>query len=260
MKIMILGGGESPEREISLRSAKAVAEAAREAGFEVTEADPSNKQDFVEDIDSDTIVFPILHGRGGEDGTVQKELEAHQIPYLGSTSKPSAICFDKWQTREILAAAGLPIARGEFVNRNTYYESDLIKQPYVLKIAEGGSSIGTLIAHNPEQVSDENIDEVFSLGDYAVIEELIQGIEITVPIIDGKALPVIEIKPPENEDYDFTNKYSGPTQLLCPPVSIRKDVQHAAQEIAEHAHRAAGCRHISRDDIIIDSINRPIIL
>src|SRR5579862_7662582 len=104
MKILVLGGGDSPEREVPLRSAKSVADAAREAGFKVSEADPKDGFDVLDKISKDTLVFPILHGKNGEDGTLQKELEARQLPFLGSDSASSEECFNKWRTRQKLEA------------------------------------------------------------------------------------------------------------------------------------------------------------
>src|SRR6266404_3334851 len=102
MKILILGGGDSPEREVSLRSAGAIAAAAKTAGFEVMEIDPKYDLEKLDEISKDVVVFPILHGKNGEDGVVQEELEKRQLAYLGSDSKVSAVCFDKWQTRQKL--------------------------------------------------------------------------------------------------------------------------------------------------------------
>src|SRR3989344_6596244 len=109
MKLLILGGGDSPEREVSLRSAKYVAIAARQAGFETEEADPINGFSVLDGLSKGDIVLPILHGRGGEDGVLQAELEKRGLPFLGSGSQSSADCFDKWQTRLHLQAVGIPV-------------------------------------------------------------------------------------------------------------------------------------------------------
>lgn len=252
MKILVLGGGNSPEREVSLRSAKSVATAAREAGFEVIEADPASGPSIFDNLPSDTVVFPILHGEGGEDGALQLELEKRGLPFLGSDSKSSKKCFDKWDTRKILESKGIVIPKGNLVTKETYESDELRARPHVLKVRRGGSSIGTLIARNPRSVKVEQINEIFALATEAVIEELIEGSEITVPVLDQKALTVIEIRPPEGLEFDYENKYNGQTAEICPPQSILAEVQKKAQAIAEEVHKAMSCRHLSRVDIMID--------
>lgn len=250
MKIVVLGGGDSPEREVSLRSAAAVSTALKTAGYEVLNIDPITTG-ALDTIEPGTIVFPVLHGVNGEDGTIQKELEIRNLPYLGTDSTTSGICFDKVASREAFRAAGLPIAAGDKVTLESYHGHSLAQRPHVLKISEGGSSIGTLIARDPTAVKEEAVAAVFNLGTAAVLEELVDGVEITVPILDTKALPVIEIKPPERSEFDYENKYNGLTKELCPPVSIGEEQQLQAQAYAEEAHRALGCRHLSRSDIIV---------
>jgi len=139
VKVLVLGGGNSPEKEVSLRSAKAVANAARKAGFDVTEADPADGLDFLDEIPKDTVVLPILHGINGEDGVIQAELEKRELPYLGSDSKVSAVCFDKWQTRQRLLAAGITMPKAILVTKQNYKSQALFNKPHVLKVVHGGS-------------------------------------------------------------------------------------------------------------------------
>ncbi len=261
MKILVLGGGNSIEREVSFRSARAVSTALRQAGFKVSEADPADGLKILDSLEPDTIVFPILHGAGGEDGEIQKALESRGLPYLGTVSEASVICFDKNLARQVYQKVGLPIASGEKVTKDSYQASLLTKKPHVLKVAKGGSSIGTLIVRNPAKTTLAQIEEVFKLDSEAVVEELIIGIEITVPVFDNKALPVIEIKPPLNPGwFDYFSKYSGVTQELCPPASINSELQTQAQRFAEEAHKALGCRHLSRTDLIVKSDNSMVLL
>jgi D-alanine-D-alanine ligase len=250
VKVIVLGGGDSPERNISLRSAEAVSVGLTTAGFETVDLDPIDLN-MLDTIEAGAIVFPILHGKNGEDGVIQKALEARNLSYLGSDSKSSEACFDKWTTRLALEKAGLPIARGEHVDAHTYETSDLRSEPHVLKAVGGGSSIGTYIVHDPSRIDVQEIKKVFAVSDKAVVEELVEGVEITVPVLDNHSLPVIEIKPPENEEFDYRNKYNGKTQELCPPVSIDQAAQRLAQEYALRAHKTLRCRHLSRIDMII---------
>lgn len=259
MKIIVLGGGDSPEREVSLRSAKCVADAARQSGLEVIEADPADGLKFLDSL-NDIIVLPILHGENGEDGIVQKELESRGLPFLGTESGPSKNCFDKWITRQKLSDAGIPMPKAELVNEKTYKNSDLIHGQYVLKIPHGGSSIGTLIVRKSEKLSEQAVSEIFTMEDTAVLEELIEGSEVTVPILDGKALPVIEIIPPAGGEFDYENKYNGRTQELCPPKNVSGDLQKKAQSLAEKVYRVMNARHLARVDIMIDRSNNLYVL
>ncbi len=259
-KILVLGGGDSPEREVSLRSAKAVASAAREAGYEVLEADPSDGYGVLDSISKDSVVLPILHGAGGEDGVVQAELDKRGLPYLGADSLSSKNCFDKWLTREMLVKNDIPMASAVRVNKSSYVKEPISKKPHVLKVQHGGSSIGTLMVRDPSKLSQTQVDEIFGLEDDAVVEELIEGIEITVPILDKSALMPLEIQPPESGEFDYENKYNGATKELCPPPSLNQAQIKAAQGLAEKVHRVMDCRHLSRIDIILDKSSNFYVL
>lgn len=250
-RLVILGGGDSPEREVSLRSAAAVAAAAKSAGYSVAEADPANGFSILDGLPQSTIILPILHGKGGEDGSIQAEMERRDLIFLGAGSKVSELCFDKWRTRQVLEQAGLPIPLGGFVTRDTYGDSQLAKRPHVLKINHGGSSIGTLIVRQPDKLEPSEINELFDMEKEAVIEELVEGIEVTVPILDQSALPPIEIHPPEHGEFDYENKYNGKSQELCPPPSLTQGQIDDAKKLAENVHRAVACRHLSRVDFIM---------
>jgi D-alanine-D-alanine ligase len=260
MKILVLGGGDSPEREVSQRSAGAVANAARQAGFEVQEADPKNGFDVLDNLSKDTLVFPILHGAGGEDGSIQKQLEKRGLPYLGSDSRASADCFDKWITRDKLLAAGIPMPQAVKVDKQSYASEPLARQPHVLKVLRGGSSIGTLIMRQPGPADSARLDELFGLDSEAVLEELIEGTEATVPILDKSALPVIEIVPPKDAEFDYENKYNGMSQEICPAKTINENIQTQLRELAEKVHLTMGARHLSRVDIMIDAQNNLYVL
>lgn len=260
MKILVLGGGDSPEREVSLRSAHAVSAAARQAGFEVQEADPANGLTVLDNLLPDTVIFPILHGVGGEDGVIQKEFENRKLAFLGAGSDISALCFDKWQSRLVFSTAGLPIAKGELVTRATYADSTMISEPHVLKVLRGGSSIGTLMVREPAKLDRGEVDKIFQLDNDAVLEELVEGTEITVPILDQSALPVIEIHPPDGLEFDYENKYNGLTAEICPAESVDRVTQATAQRVAEKVHKTVGCRHLSRVDMIIRPSGEMVVL
>lgn len=251
MKVLVLGGGDSPEKEVSLRSAKYIAKAALDAGFDVEEYDPATGFSYFDKVPKDTIVLPILHGINGEDGVIQSSLEEHNLPFLGSDSSSSAACFDKWLTLQAFKVYGVPTAQSQFVKKEDFVKSEISKKPYVLKVAHGGSSIGVLIARDPKKITEEQIDEVFNMESPAVLEELVEGIEITVPILDNVALPVVEIVPPKGEEFDYENKYNGKTSEICPPRNVSRRVQESAQRLAQKAHKIRSCRHLSRTDMMV---------
>lgn len=259
MKILILGGGNSPERQISLRSAKSVADAARSLNFEVVEADPADGLEVLDNLKG-YIVLPILHGKNGEDGAIQRELEARNLPYLGSDSAASIACFDKWATRMDLMKSGIPMPAAALVDEKRYMEDPLAKSHHVLKVVHGGSSIGTLIVRQDEDSDEGQISEIFAMEDHAVLEELIEGTEITVPVLDGQALPVIEIVPPQDEEFDYENKYNGRTQELCPPQNVSRELQNQAQRLAEKVFKIMGARHLARVDMMMDKSGRIYVL
>lgn len=259
MNVLVLLGGTSDEREVSLRSGKAVSEALKNNGHNVEQFDPADGiaglSKFVGKIDG---VMPILHGKGGEDGTIQTELEKLGFKYLGANSRVSKLCFDKNEFKNILNKLSILTPKGEVVNEAAYLKSELKLSPYVLKPIDGGSTIDTFIVRKPDT---EKIDhKVFDRHPKMLLEELIEGSEITVPVLGSKALPVIEIIPPEGKEFDYENKYNGATQELCPPLNISQDNQLKAQTISEKVHQAAGVRHLSRTDIIIDKQNNHFVL
>ncbi len=260
MNIVVLGGGDSTEREISLKSAQSVAKAVEQSGYEVTLIDPNQGFQILDNLPARTIVLPILHGTEGEDGVIQSELEKRNLPYLGTQSQESKVCFDKWLTLEKLRSANIPVAKGDLVDISSYRDHELAKGPHVLKVARGGSSIGTYIIRNPDDIDFKTAESVFSLDDKVIVEELVEGIEITVPVLDGEALPVIEIRPPENKEFDFENKYNGSTEEICPPQSIDESLQVKTKQLAKEVHQVLGARHLSRIDMIVRPNGEIIVL
>src|SRR3989344_6480138 len=216
MKVLVLGGGNSPEREVSLRSAKYVIKAAKQAGFEVEEYDPASGFGYFDKVPKDTVVLPILHGINGEDGVIQAALEERGLPFLGADSASSTACFDKWLTLQAFKEYGVPTAKSQLIKKEDFARSELSQKPYVLKVVHGGSSIGVLIARDLSKINQEQVDEIFNMESRAVLEELVDGIEITIPVLDDTALPVIEIVPPTGGEIDYDNKYKGKTTEICP--------------------------------------------
>jgi D-alanine-D-alanine ligase len=247
-RVLVLSGGDSDEREVSLRSGKAVATALQGAGYDVVSADAREAESVLQDVD---VIFPALHGLGGEDGQIQKLFEAHGLPFVGSDSAVSELCYDKWRWRELVSQNNVPIADGAVVSLDDVHQQPLINQPFVLKPFDGGSSIDTFIVRNPEDADWQQIETSFSRHPMMLIEALAPGIEITVGVLGDQALPVIEIVPPESGEFDYENKYNGATQELCPSLNIDHNIQQAAQELAAKVHHLCGCRDLSRTDMIV---------
>lgn len=258
--IYVLGGGNSLEREVSLRSSAAVADALETAGYTVERIDPQNGLEFLTTVPKDAIVFPILHGAEGEDGIIQAAMEAQGLAYLGTTSKAAQKCMNKDIARSMFADAGLIVAEGGRVDKHTYHLHPLYSRPHVLKTQSGGSSIGTYLVPDSSTIDQQRVDEIFTLDDEAIIEELIEGIEITVPVLDSTALPVIEIWPPTGKSFDYENKYNGESREICPAESVSDEIQTRAREVAEKAHAIMNCRHLSRTDLFVRPNGELVVL
>lgn len=249
----VLGGGASAEREVSLRSAAAVTAALQTAGFGVQQFDPSKYRDasLLDALQGCDVVFPVLHGMGGEDGTIQALLESKSIAYVGADAAVSAVCFNKLRYKESIRDLAIATPNNALVNKDTLWQSPLTARPYVLKPYDGGSSVDTFIVRDPANVDRAAIDEALERYGEMLLEELIEGQEITVGVLADAALPVIEIIPPRDGEFDYENKYNGKSQELCPPQHIDTSLQQQAQEIAGRIHRALRVRDMSRTDMII---------
>jgi D-alanine-D-alanine ligase len=255
--IVVLSGGISNEREVSQRSGNAVADALRAKGHTATILDPATDMAKIGKPDA---VFPALHGVGGEDGTVQAALEMAGVPYVGSGVAASALCFDKWLYRQVLSSAGLPVAKGELVTTLTIWDSPLAKAPFVLKPIQGGSTLDTFIIREPAAADKDALHACLNKYGLMLLEELVPGIELTVAVLGDKAMPAVEIIPPENGEFDYENKYNGRTQELCPPQHIDDETHAKIQELALKAHQLTGCRDLSRTDIMAAPNGRLVIL
>jgi D-alanine-D-alanine ligase len=250
--IIVLSGSTSKEREVSLRSGTAVANALRTLGHIVTVIDPS--EDFLaqkDTVQAADVVFPALHGTGGEDGEIQKILESWGVAFVGSDSQASFLCLNKDCYKELMLKNNVLIPRGEVVNANGFAMSKLSKKPFVLKPYDGGSSVDTLIVRDVAQFNSSRLEPLFAKYSTLLLEELIEGDEITVGVLGEQPLPVIEIIPPESGEFDYENKYNGMTQELCPPLHVNESLQQQAQEITLHVHKLCNCRDLSRSDFII---------
>lgn len=260
MRVLVLQGGNSSEREVSLRSAQSVIQALHDLNHFVTTYDPILGMDGLSDyVDRVDVVFPVLHGAQGEDGSVQAALERIGLPYVGADSGVSALCFDKSLFRLEAAKLGYTVPPGQLVDQDSVTKSKLMEQPFVLKPVNGGSSIDTIICKDPTQFNIEKLG-LFERHSQMLLEKLVDGTEITVPVLLDEPLPVIEILPPSGEVFDYDNKYNGATQENCPPLTIDLPTQAEAQEIAVEIHTRLGVRHFSRTDMIVDREGKIYVL
>ncbi len=268
-RILVLMGGKSSEREISLRSGRAVTDALREAGFDAQALDLNRESiEKICQIRPD-VAFIALHGKGGEDGAVQGLLEWLEIPYTGPDIRASAICMDKITTKKLLAANGLATPKFLILEKEAMATKvaaaklvcDTLGLPVVLKSPSQGSSIGVVIAREEGELAPA-IEELFSLGDQVLAEAYLRGTELTVPVLgnrDPSVLPIIEITS-EGQFYDYRSKYTpGKSQHII-PARIDDKTREKVKDLARRAYLATGCRGYARVDLMLDENGDPQIL
>ena len=259
LRVAVLMGGTSAEREVSLNTGAQVAAALGERGFDVEPIDTADVA-FIEHVRTGgfDVAFICLHGRFGEDGTVQGLLELLGIPYVGSGVLASALAMDKVVSKHIFAAEGLTTP--PFVVLRTGDAQDLgavvaaLGTKLVVKPANEGSSVGMTIVHEPAELPDA-VALAFDYDGTVIVEQYVEGVEVTVGVIgndDLVALPTLEIVP-EHEFYDYESKYVPGMSRHIIPARVSEESRAACQTVAIAAHRALGCRGMSRADTIVAS-------
>ncbi|MCP4649245.1 MAG: D-alanine--D-alanine ligase [PVC group bacterium] len=260
-KIGVLMGGFSSEREISLKSGKAVLGALQELGYYTTILDFESESDLIDKIQKSDIdcVFNALHGAFGEDGQVQKILEDLNVPYTGSGPRASELAMDKVASRNIFLDNNIPVPEGGIIDSENNIDNLSVSSfPVVIKPSREGSSIGLSIVEDKSTLAIA-IKKALEFDQQVMIECYIEGREIAVGILDGNPLPVIEIVP-KNRYYDFEAKYTeGMTEYLVPAV-LPETIYLHAQALALKAHQLLGCRGFSRVDMIVDKKGTPVVL
>lgn len=270
--VLVLAGGLSAERDVSLRSGSRVAEALRGLGFPVRTADVDDRlipslRDHAPDC-----VFPVLHGAAGEDGALRDVLESLGLPYVGSPPEPSRLAFDKPIAKSLVRRAGVTAPPSIALPHTTFRElgagavlaavTARLPLPLVVKPTRGGSSLGTSIVHDAVELPAAMVG-AFAYGDVALIEPFINGVEIAVSVIEDDAgprpLPSVEIVP-DTGFYDYTARYTAGTTEFFAPARLPESVEEAAREAALTVHRALGLRDYSRTDMIVDSAGVPNFL
>lgn len=252
-KIAVLKGGAGSEREVSLKSGAAVAQALRDAGVSVSEIDI---RDLAFTVPGGVeAVFPVLHGEMGEDGMVQRRLEELHLPYVGSRSWEMPRSFDKEITHALLAAAGIPMPAWQMVSSAAELA---FPAPLVLKAPRQGSSIGLEIVRENAGIA-EALEKVRVYDKRILAEKFVDGTECTVGFLGDEALPVIQICP-QSGTYDFEAKYQRNDTRYLVPAPYDADLTGKLQDIARRAYKLLGGRHLGRVDFRVDPGGNPHVL
>lgn len=247
--VAVLMGGWSAERPVSLNSGTACADALESVGYKVTRIDADRQLAArLREVKPD-VVFNALHGRWGEDGCVQGLLEVMGIPYTHSGVLSSALAMHKQRAKNVMAAAGIPVADGKVVDRREAAKAHVMARPYVLKPIAEGSSFGVHIVredhtHPPQELNAPD----WSLGEELLAERYIHGRELTCAVIDEQPTDVIEIIPIGLSFYNYESKYAPGGSKHVLPAELSPKIYTSVQELTLSAHKALGCRGVSRAD------------
>ena len=250
--VAVLLGGWSSEREVSLRSGKACADAAERRGYRVTRIDVKRNIATVLEALKPDVALMMLHGRPGEDGTIQGILETLGIPYSHSGVLASSLAMQKDLAKTVMAAAGIPVAKGLTLSRAEIAKAHVMEPPYVIKPVADGSSVGVFIvteahAHPPQELFRED----WPHGDQLLVEKYVPGKELTCAVVKGEATGVIEIVPAVRF-YDYEAKYSPGASKHILPARVLPFVYQEVRRLTLAAHVALGCRGVSRADFRFD--------
>ena len=259
-KVAVLLGGNSAEREISLMSGNAVLAALREQGVDAYAFDPSERDLLELKRDGFERAFIALHGRGGEDGTVQGALECMRIPYTGSGVMASAIGMDKWRTKMVWLSAGLPTPRYKLLHAGSDFRAVAAELglPLFVKPAREGSSVGATRVNTLEELPAA-YETAARCDPLVLAEQFISGQELTAPFLGDMALPLIRIEAPKG-NYDYQNKYFTDEVKYHCPSGLDVDLEHEIQDLVMRAARLLDCRGWGRADLMLGEDGRPWLL
>jgi D-alanine-D-alanine ligase len=265
LKIQILAGGISHERDISLKSGRRVADALLEVGAEVVIREPDDKLLSNIKKDKPDVIWPCLHGASGEDGALRDILSLTGVPFVGATASAARLAWDKSIAKIIVANNGIQTPASITLPKDTFRELDadgvlkavtsVINFPLVVKPARSGSALGITVVNKADELSRAMID-AYVYCDVAIIEKFVKGTELAISVVDlGKgplALPAVEIEPVSGR-YGYQERYiAGETNYFV-PARLTQAVANRAAEVAVNAHETLGLRHLSRIDVIVDS-------
>ena len=259
-KVAVMFGGSSAEREVSLMSGNAVLDALLRSGVDAHPFDPADKPLSALHDEQFDRVFIALHGRGGEDGTVQGALELMKLPYTGSGVMASSIGMDKWRTKLVWQAVGIPTPEYEVLTADSDFAEveARLGLPLMVKPAHEGSSIGIVKVSEPGQLAAA-WREAASLDRLVIAERFIAGREYTAPVLDDQALPLIRIAAPEG-NYDYQHKYfTDDTQYFC-PCGLPEALEAQMRDTVLRAFKVLGAEGWGRIDIMLDDEGRFYLL
>jgi D-alanine-D-alanine ligase len=273
MKVAVLKGGPSLERQVSLRSGARVEDALERLGHDVVAIDVGS--DLIERIEQarPEVAFLALHGRGGEDGTVQELLDIMGVPYTGSGVLASMRAIDKVLTKHLLIDAGLPTPEFFAFSETAFRElgaadalpaiEERLEFPIVVKPAAQGSALGVKFARSAADVPAALV-AAFSYDSRVLLERYVRGRDLAVSVVEGadgpEALPIVEAVPREEDFYDFEARYEiGRTEFVC-PADVSDELGARIQEIALATYRLLGCRGFARVDLMVDASDEPLVL
>lgn len=267
-EIAVLSGGLSLEREVSLGSGGRITDALADLGHHVTRIDVD--RDLIGRLEAGSFDVAVLtlHGSAGEDGTIQSLLDLIGIPFTGPDALASSLAWNKPIAQGLYARHGLSVPPRVTLSQQAFRElgasaaidriSQALGSPLVVKPAAGGSSLGLAIVDDPSRLPQAIIG-AFSYGDAVLIEQFVAGTEVAVAVLDGQALPAVEIIPKEGT-YDFAARYTPGATEFHAPARLPDDVARACAHAAVSAYTAVGARHLSRADMIVDHEGRPWVL
>lgn len=263
MNVIVIAGGLSHERDVSLRSGRRVAQALRDAGCAVVETDVNaDLVELIRGIDN-PVVVPMLHGGLGEDGALRDVLEVLGVPFVGPTGAASRLTFDKSIATSVVTAAGLAAPRQIALPHDIFRElgapalmesiGQQLGYPLMVKPARSGSALGATKVDDAASLPSALV-AAYAYGPVAVIEQYLEGTEVAVTVLDEGdgpvALPPVEIRP-ESGVYDYESRYTAGATRFVTPAELPDDALAAAQELAVKVHQALGLRHLSRVDMMV---------
>lgn len=268
VQVLVLAGGLSHERDVSLRSGRRVAEALRSTGLEVAERDVDAALLTTLRDDRPDCVVPMLHGETGEDGAIREVLELLEVPYVGAPPAACRVAFDKPVAKAVVARAGLLTPESVCLPHETFRElgaaavmAALIERlglPLMVKPTKSGSALGCTVVHTAEQLPAAMVN-AFAYGDVALLERFVVGLEVAVPVVDDgsgpRALPAVAIQP-DGGVYDYTARYTAGATEFVTPAPLTDELAQEVARVALLAHEVLGLRDVSRSDLIVDDEGR----
>ncbi|MDO5735053.1 MAG: D-alanine--D-alanine ligase [Propionibacteriaceae bacterium] len=272
MTVIVISGGLSHERDVSLRSGRRVTQALRDKGHHVVEADVGPALVSVVTSTPDPVVIPMLHGGLGEDGALREVLGLLGVPFVGSTGSASRLAFDKSIATKVVSNAGLRVTRQVALPHDIFRElgasslmhalGDQLRYPLMVKPSRSGSALGALKVHDQEALATALVG-AYAYGPVAVVEHFIEGTELAVTVLDEgdgpRALPPVEIRPTSGI-YDYEARYTAGATRFVTPAELPGETLKAAQDLAVASHEALGLRHMSRADMVVTEDGTPVFL